>query len=253
MASVKDFFTSGAIKNIQTLLVDCDGVLYDDAQCTNQDMQEAIDKTLNSFHIPPEMFAQTRADLKKVGIRGLFNSALDLCYRYHVLFDDFAEKMVANTNYSKISSDPEMIELLKKAAQVMPVCIVTNNTAPHLRKIFDCLRGRPGKDDLETEVGIQVITIENTLYDDPSAGRKIFHPKQKDGQFARICSILEQEPATVGILDDTERIRNKAQKQGLVPIPTDGPADTKDVLRQVIAIKGKENEKINFARVVPVR
>ena len=253
MDDVNTLLTNCAIENMQTLLIDCDGVLYTGEQCTDQDIKGGLDKTLDEFHIPREMFGETRAGLKKVGIRGLFNSVLDLCYRYRVLFDEFADEMVANTDYSKISLDPEMLELLKKAAQVMPVCIVTNNTAPHLKKIFECLRGKPCADSFEKELGISVITIENTLYDDPDAGRKIFHPKQKDGQFARICSILGQEPAKVGMLDDTERIRKRAQRQGLVPIPTNGAEDTKNILRQVIAVKGKNNETIKLQKPVPVR
>ena len=253
MDDVNALLTNCAIKNMQTLLIDCDGVLYTGEQCTDQDIKGGLDKTLDEFHIPREMFSETRAELKNVGIRGLFNSVLDLCYRYHVLFDEFADKMVANTDYSKIVLDPEMLDLLKKAAKVMPVCIVTNNTLPHLKKIFECLRGKHCESDLETELGISVITIENTLYNDSDAGRKIFHPKQKEGQFTRICSILGQIPAKVGILDDTERIRKKAQKQGLVPIPTNGATDTKNVLKQIIAVKGKNNETIKLQKPVPVR
>ena len=253
MDDVNTLLTNCAIENMQTLLIDCDGVLYTGEQCTDQDIKGGLDKTLDEFHIPREMFPETRAALKEMGIRGLFNSVLDLCYRYRILFDEFAEKTMANTDYSKIPPDPEMLDLLKKVAKVMPVCIVTNNTSPHLKKIFERLRGEPCAEGLEEELGIKVITIEDTLYDDPEAGRKIFHPKQKEGQFTRICSILGQSPAKVGILDDTERIRKKAWKQGLVPIPTNGATDTKNVLKQVIEVKGKNNEKSNIQVSVFVR
>ena len=236
------------MKNVKALFIDCDGVLYNDAENADDNIVNiSLGKTLAPYGISMDEFNQTRAALKEEGIRGLFNSALDLCRRYHIEFSDFAINMVNNTDYSEIPNDPEMLALLKKVATCIPVYIVTNNTAPHLIKIFDQLRGKSSSQSPQEELGIHLISIEDTLEFDRECQRAIFHPKQMKEQFKKLCAHLDLLPEQVALIDDTERIRKKAEKQGLCTIAVDGPEDTKETLRKVI------HEKSKPERVVPLR
>ena len=127
----------------------------------------------------------------------------------------------------------------------MPVYIVTNNTRPHLNKIFDCLRGSSSQKDLSAELGVYVITVESTLEYNPNLGHETFYPKQMRNQFVKLCDKIKKHPSCVGVLDDTERICRKAEKQGLIPISTTGPAETKQNLSELykMALTQKINEK----------
>ncbi len=247
------FYIIDYMKNVKALFIDCDGVLYDDIG--GSDNIEGIYKTLDQYGISQEEFHQTRAELKKNEVRGVFNSVRELCKKYHTEFNEFAAHTVANTDYSYISPDPEMLNLLKNLATVMPIYIVTNNTRPHLNKIFDCLRGNSSSTDLSEELGIRVITIEDTLEYNSNFGHKVFHPKQMHNQFIKLCDKIKQPPACVALIDDTERIRHKAEKQGLVPIATTGPKETKQNLFTLYEIIQKErtDERAKAKRPISLR
>lgn len=236
------------MKNVKALFVDCDGVLYDQEKCSYDDTVNIIlNKTLAQYNISMEEFNQTRTNLKESGVRGLFNSALYLCNKYHIDFNDFAIQMTSNTNYSGISQDLEMLVLLKKVAQHLPVYIVTNNTAPHLEKIFSQLRGGTSSQSLQEELGVHTITIEDTEAFDGESQRIVFHPKQMKDQFKKLCAQIGLLPKQVALIDDTERIRKKAEKQGIIPIVTEGSEQTKEILRRII------HEKSKTERLIPLR
>jgi len=250
---VKRFFVEYiSMENIKALLIDCDGVLYDKSGCTGDDIvQVGLKKTLEQYHISWDDFEQVRTDLKTTEIRGLFNAIFDICTKRHIELDTFTNAIVANTDYSRISKDSEMLSLLQQAANIVPTCIVTNNTLPHLIKIFDRLRGKTSPKNLSEELNLHIIAIENTLAFDIDHQRAIFHPKQMKNQFKKICAQLDLPPEQVALIDDTERIRKKASEQGLVTIEINGPADTKAFLTQFLT--EKTNEKQRTKRHFPVR
>ena len=238
---VKRFFVEYiSMKNIRALLIDCDGVLYYRSEYTDDDIVRlALGKTLAQYHISQDEFDQARTSLKEEGIRGLFNAALEICNHHHIAFNDFAVTMTNNTDYNNIAQDLEMLELLKKVGTLIPTYIVTNNTLPHLVKIFDQLRGKQASKSLQEELSLNLITIETTSAFDHEFNRTIFHPKQMKEQFKKLCAQMDLPPETVALIDDTERIRKKAKEQGLITIPTEGPKDTKDILRRIIHEKAK--------------
>jgi len=254
MKNTEPLLTDCPSRSIKALLIDCDGVLYGTTEGSDKIIAAGVYKTLAQYGISQEEFVQMRADLKKIGIRGLFNTILELCNKYHISFEKFAEKTVNNTDYSQINPDPEMLALLKQVATVMPVYIVTNNTHPHLKKIFDCLRGKTSPIDFQEELGIHAITVENTLEYEPNLDHEIFFPKQMGNQFTRICERIHLSPACVGLIDDSEHIRVKAKDQGLVPILTNGPEETKQNLKTLYdqAIQEALYAKIN-TKSLPVR
>ena len=219
------------MKNVRAIFVDCDGVLYDRDQCTNHDMVDiGFGKTFERYHIPFQEFDQKHHELKHRGIRGVWNAVLALCNKYNIAFDDFTKYMVANTDYSRISQDSEMLNLLQRLGAVMPVYIVTNNSTPHLNKIFSCLNGGIPFKNPQEELNIHFISIENTLSDG------VFHSKKMDGQLTNLCQQFGYKPQEVLLLDDTESVRKKALEQGLqiTEKPIEKSEDTKIVLRHFL-------------------
>ena len=221
------------MKNVKALFIDCDGVLYDKSQCSYHDMAVvAFGKTLDFFQIPVESVEPTRQRLKNRGIRGLLNTALYLCKKHRISFDDFAKKMAQHTNYKRISKDREMILLLQEIATSMPTYIVTNNTLPHLNKIFYCLAG--GNYTPLEQSKIYPITIENTL------DHNFFHTKKSDTQLTKLCQHIGQDPKNVLLLDDTLDVCEAAQIQGLQVSVITTPNDTKKILKKLIQQKSKQ-------------
>ena len=227
------------MKNVKALFIDCDGVLYDKKQCTNQDMIDiGFGKTFEQYHIPFEAFNQKHAELKQQGIRGVWNSVLALCNEHHVSFKDFAANMVQYTDYTRISKDMEMLALLKRAGIVLPIYIVTNNIAPHLNKIFACLNGGKPFKNVQKELNIHFITIENTLSDG------FFHSKKMENQLTKLCTKIGYKPQEVLLLDDTESVRKVASNQGLQVRVIRTPRDTKTILRSVLHEKGTTKKPV---------
>ena len=239
---VKRFFVEYvSMKNIRALLIDCDGVLYDNTEYLDVDIvRMGLIKTLSQYHISWKEFEQTRAELKQINIRGLFNAVLELCNKYHIIFDDFAIQMTQNIDYSHISQDEEMVMWLQKVGNLLPTYIVTNNIRPHLMRIFQALHGKAFQ-NISKELNLHIVTIENTLEFDPRFNRTLFHPKQMENQFQRLCTQINVLPKYVALIDDSDHIYTKAEKQGLIPIPTQGPAHTKSILKELYQSLTKDN------------
>ena len=224
------------MEEIKALFVDCDGVLYDKKECTAKDITViGLGKTFAEYHLSRAEFERKRIELKKQGIRGVFNAVLAMCRRHHIVFDDFVAHVAMHTDYSRISKDLEMLSLLKQAGEILPVYIVTNNTFPHLHKIFSCLNGGEPIKNVQKKLNITFIPIEETMADG------IFHSKKMKTQLANLCKRIGQSPQEVLLLDDSESIREEAVEQGIqiTERPIETPADTKTILRRVINEKSK--------------
>jgi len=215
------------MKNVKALFIDCDGVLYDKDKLSYHDMAVvAFGKTLETFGVSREEVDKKHINLRKKGVRGLLNVALDVCKTRHVSFRDFATTMAQNTNYSRIPTDKDMLNLLEKVGKKIPVYIVTNNTWIHLFHIIKCLNGGIPKQFID--LNVLPITIEDTLYDG------VFHPKKVDGQFLSLCAQTGKMPCDVLVLDDAEDVCVAAKAQGLQVQQVQNPDQTKTVLRSII-------------------
>ena len=230
------------MKDIKALFIDCDGVLYDKAQCTYHDIVEVgLHTTMQQLHLSKDEYDQIRQDLKKRGIRGVFNTVLALCQKYHHPFDLFAAQMVGHTDYTRISPDATMLTLLKKVAKIIPTYIVTNNSAPHLNKIFSCLNKGIPVQDIQDEFGLHVITIEKTF------NNGVFHSKKMPQQLTNLCTQVGEKTENVLLLDDSNSVLEAAIEQGLQVVPIQKPTDTKTILRRVI------HENTKPQRIVSIR
>ncbi|MBQ3696272.1 MAG: HAD family hydrolase [Alphaproteobacteria bacterium] len=228
------------MKNIKAIFADCDGTLYNKQNCTYYDMAVvAFGKALDILGIPKDALAPVRARLKANGVHGLLNAALALCQERQIDFNVFAREMVKNTDYSRIPEDWDMLRLLRMCGTKLPVYIVTNNTAPHLQKVLNCLKGA-GQQDIAS-LKIHTITIEDTFYDG------VFHPKKTGTQLTDLCAQIGQQPQDVLLLDDTQDVCDVALAQGLQANLVETPYDTKMILRRIVY------EEPRLKRVVPVR
>ena len=233
------------MKNVKALFIDCDGVLYDKKECTNQDIAIiGLDKTLAQYNISLKEFNQRHEDLRQAGVRGIFNAVLDLCVARGVPFNNFANSMVNNTNYSRISPDPEMLKLLKMTSKILPIYIVTNNSTPHLNKIFACLNNGIFLQDVQKELNIHFFAIESTL----SGG--IFHSKKMEKQLTNLCTQIGCKPSEVLLLDDTESVRKIAAEQGLqiTKKAIENPKETKTILRSVLNERTKTQGSVSLRK-----
>ena len=230
------------MEQVRALFIDCDGVLYNKDCCTYHDIAVVgFGKTLDHYGISQDEFQKVRTTLREQNVRGLLNAALALCNLHKIQFNDFAKRMVANTDYSRILEDGDILRLLKSCGEVMPIYIVTNNTAPHLDKVLAQLHAGHPFDNVEKQLNIHLITIENTLADG------VFHPKKTGTQLTDLCAQIGKKQKNVLLLDDTTDVCEAAKAQGLQVACIQSPSDTKMILRRMI------HEKSKPERIIPVR
>lgn len=208
------------MQQIQMLFVDCDGVLYNATDLTYEEMIQACQRAGQELGIHWDDVVELHHQLKAQGIHGWYNTTLELCRRYHVDFGDVAELMVSYVDYSKIPEDLELLELLQRMRQKKDLVLLTNNTRPHVEKIFDRLFHKSIK-----QTKLRVLTVEDTLWD------HYFHVKQQPGAFGVWCQKFHVLPEQVLLLDDTENVLEVAKSQGLQTIQTLGPEMIKKVLK----------------------
>lgn len=229
MVKIDTPFTDKDIKTLKAVFIDCDGVLYSSQELTNEDIAiTGINSALTKYHLSRTELDQIRADLKKRGIRGMFNAIRAMCNNHDISFDEFTKTMVSKIDFSRISPDQELLTLLKQTGDQIPVYIVTNNTRPHLDRIFDCLRGGSTCPNTEKELNIKFIPIEDTTIDG------VFQSKKMHGQLTRLCQQFGFDPQNVLLLDDSESVREQAKKEGVLTTPIQHPNDTKKILRRIL-------------------
>jgi len=235
MEDVNTVFIDNHIKNVKAVFIDCDGVLYPPEACTDEEIAvKGLNAALAEYKIPRDELDQARADLKKKKIRGMFNAVRVLCERRGIPFNEFAKLMASKIDYSHIPEDAELLDLLRNVGKVMPVYIVTNNTRPHLEKVFSCLRGGRVCQDTQNDLNIKFISIEET------SENGIFHSKKMEGQWTALCRRVSKEirrplkPENFLVLDDSQSILDEAVDQNLSIYAIQHPRDTKEMLRRLL-------------------
>ena len=145
------------MQEIQAIFVDCDGVLYDVDLLTYDEIVAAARHAGYSLGLDWTNFDEVHKDIKSRGFRGFYNTVIKLCQAQKVSFDELAKKMTEILDYSRIQPNPELLSLLQQVATKKKLYIFTNNTRPHLEKIFDCLFGCTVE-----QSGLSAITAEKT-------------------------------------------------------------------------------------------
>lgn len=189
---------------IQTIFVDCDGVLYNQNLLTYEEIVDAGRRSGLRLGLDWTDFDKIHEQLKNLGFRGFYNTVLKLCQAQGISFQKLAKGMTEILDYSKIQPNPELLNLLQKISQKRNVYIFTNNTRVHLEKIFECLFGCT-----VDQSGLPAITAESTLENG------CFHPKRMPGVLTKWCKKVGSLPQNTLMLDDSERVIESAQAEGL--------------------------------------
>ena len=211
------------MQEVQAIFVDCDGVLYDVDLLTYDEIVAAGRQAGSSLGLDWTDFDKVHADLKNRGFHGYYNTVIKLCKAQNISFDELAPKMTEILDYSRIQPNPELLSLLQQVAQKKKLYIFTNNTRPHLEKIFDRLFGCTVE-----ESGLSAITAESTLENG------YFYPKRMEGVFTKWCQKLGLIPSTTLMLDDTDHVIEPAKREGLQFIKISNAQMTMQILKEMI-------------------
>lgn len=211
------------MSQIKTVFIDCDGVLYDKALLTYEEMMTACQQAGVDLGIDWADVQKVREALRAQGWRGWYNVALEVCRHADVGFHQLAKKMVEYVDYTRLPFDPELLTLLQQVASQKDLFILTNNTRPHLEKIFQHLFH---KNIFQT--GLKVFTVEDTLWG------KYFYVKAHPEAFTKWCQKLHLKPQETLMIDDTEDVVKSAQNQGLQTAFIPQSEDTKKVLKGLL-------------------
>ena len=211
------------MQEVQAIFVDCDGVLYDVSLLTYDEIVAAGHQAGSSLGLDWTDFDKVHTDLKSQGFHGFYNTVIKLCQAQNVSFDKLAKEMTEILDYSRIQPNLKLLSLLQQVAQKKKLYIFTNNTRPHLEKIFGRLFGCSVK-----QTNLPVITAESTLENG------YFYPKRMEGVFTKWCQKLGLTPATTLMLDDSDNVIEAAEREGLQFIKIENAHMTEQILKELL-------------------
>ena len=224
----------------QTLIIDCDGVLYPASMLTLSEFVEAM-KTTYRQDLKVDSETQERVSQETIAANrlGMFNYINAMCLETGYDFDEFCLKMQEKIDYNKITPDKNLYNLLLKEAKQNRVVILTNNHMSHLDKV---LQQRFGKDVSQMSAdGIECFDIKSTMIDG------VFYPKQNPQALAIFAQRLNVNPKDCVLIDDTKRNLDAAKKIGMQTYLIDEDKNTlhnylnQQTLNQIMLKSGKEN------------
>lgn len=181
-------------KNRETLIIDCDGVLYPKEDLQLHEFVDAMKEVAKENNVSEETFERISKETKEKS-PGIFNFIHAICDKDEEKHQDFIHKMAEKVDYSRIKRDDNLLNLIKKTQKDYDVVIFTNNTRPHLEKVFE---KRFGKTVAET--GLECYDISHTKYND------IFHPKQSQLGMKLFSQKIGKNAHECTLVDDTQKI-----------------------------------------------
>lgn len=192
----------------QTLIIDCDGVLYPTSQLSLRDFVNAMKETYRldyqiSGEIQKEVSEQTIAENKL----GMFNYIKAVCDRTGIQFEDFCQKMFKRVDYDNIKQDKQLLNLLLDTAQKEEIIILTNNHISHLNKVL-YQRFDRSISDFES-AGIKCYDITAT------ESHGVFMPKQNPEALELFISRINRNPENCILIDDSPRNIEAAKTAGM--------------------------------------
>ena len=225
----------------KTLIIDCDGVLYPASMLT---LREFVDAMKDTYRNDLKVDGATQEKVSKETLAknrlGMFNYINAMCNETGHNFDDFCHKMQDKIDYSKISPDVSLYNMLVNEAKKNHVVILTNNHMSHLDKV---LQQRFGKTVFEMqEAGIECFDIKSTMRNG------VFYPKQDPKALSIFTDRLGVNPQDCVLIDDTKRNLDAAKQIGMQTFLIDEDKNTlKHYLNQnrgnnIMMRSSKEND-----------
>ena len=224
----------------KTLIIDCDGVLYPASELTLKDFVEAMKSTYREdLKVSSEVQERVSNETLAKKHLGMFNYINAICKETEYNFDEFCNKMFDRVDYSKISKDIALFNLLCAETKKNDVLILTNNHIVHLNKV---LQQRFGKNIFEMqEAGIKCFDIKSTMKNG------VFYPKQDPKALTLFADRLGVAVEDCVLIDDSKRNIDAAKSVGMQTVLIDDNFTLKQYLAQThpsntIIKTGKENE-----------
>ncbi len=193
----------------QTLIVDCDGVLYPKEDLQLQEFVSAMNETILELGISKESYEKISSETKERK-PGMYNFVYALCNLSDEKYEAFCQKMTEKVDYSRLKRDESLFELLKATNEHkdFEVVILTNNTRPHLEKVFDKLFDR-SVEEFEYESGVMCYDIADMKKGDA------FYPKQSQIGLKLFSQKISKNPQECILVDDTPRNIDAAKNVGM--------------------------------------
>lgn len=212
--------------NKQTLILDCDGVLYPISQIS---LAEFVDAMKQTYREELKIDGKTQAQISEKTISekrlGMFNYIKAMCDYADYNFDEFCLKMQDRVDYDKITPDYGLYNQLLNTAKDRQVVILTNNHVAHLDKV---LQKRFGKNLFEVEAdGIE-------CYDIKTMERNgVFYPKQDPMALKLFAAKINHTPENCTLVDDTEKNLTSAKQVGMKTVLISEKFTLKQYLQQL--------------------
>lgn len=195
------------MSNMRTLLFDCDGVLYPLTQLPIQNIVLAMKETYRQdLGLSGEEQQKISEETRQTNHLGMFNYIKAICEYKNYDFEKFCMQMAERIDYSNITYNRNLTQMIFRVAKYYNVGILTNNSRAHLAKV---LKHALGKSLEETEAnGVRVFDITTT------EENGIFWRKQPEG-LALICQRNGYQPVQTTLFDDTPSNVGAAREIGM--------------------------------------
>lgn len=207
----------------KTLVLDCDGVIYPITDIPNAVFIKAFKDAVYSMGVSEAQYQEASSRSKARKALGLFNFAREICQDFGVSFDVLCNNFVKRLDYTRLSRDMELLDLICQAQQKYNLAIYTNNHIKHLDKVLAAKFGKNSKD-----IGFVCFDITSTFFNN------IFHPKKSDLGLLMVAEKLGQEPKNCILIDDAEINCEKAKSIGMDAVLISESYTLQDCLRDLL-------------------
>lgn len=221
--------------NRQTLLFDCDGVLYPLSQLPTQDIVAAMKETYRQdLGLSGAEQQKISAETRQTNRLGMFNYIKAMCEYKKYNFEQFCAQMAERINYSNIGYNRGLTQMIFQASKHYNVGILTNNCRAHLAKVFEHAFGKSLE---ETEAnGVKIFDITAT------EENGVFWRKQPEG-LALICRRNGYQPAQTTLFDDAPANIESAHQIGMQGVLINEQMSLQKALMPFLKIRDKSFER----------
>jgi len=222
----------------RAILLDCDGVLYDDALGLLKAIVPAVKHVALDMGVDEDTYTRTGQALRRAGIKGLMNLIRQLCDDHNLLYECYCARLVTYLTpfYDQLDHDAELVTLLTELLdEVDTVVVYTNNHFLHAVEVID-------------RRGLAHILTDDRVYDASATvgSDGIFYPKPLPQGYMQVLAKLGIPPSAAIMVDDSPHNIAAAKALGMygvhitkAPDPTAGADATapslKDWLRAFLS------------------
>ena len=223
------------MQNRQTLLFDCDGVLYPLTQLSTQDIVTAMKETYRQdLGLSGAEQQKISAETRQANRLGMFNYIKAMCEYKNYDFEQFCSQMAERIDYGNIAYNRNLARVIFHVAKHYNIGILTNNSRAHVAKVFEHAFGKSLE---ETEAnGVKIFDITAT------EENGVFWRKQPEG-LALICRRNGYQPAQTTLFDDAPANIESAHQIGMQGVLINEQMSLQKALMPFLKIRDKSFER----------